>query len=102
MNRLKKIARKIIEGGWMQEHISTKRLTIYGRNAMHWGINVKLRKGWLCTRLPLPCFGIWWRWYFYISPDGTPTRRTWTLYYRDSEHMTPTLLRRLAERGSDE
>lgn len=54
-------------------HISIGNITIYGRNAMHWAVNIKTKKwGYVCFTLPLFCFGKWWGLYFYCSPDGTP------------------------------
>lgn len=61
-------------------HITIGRLTIYGRNAMHFAINYKSKKwGYICFRLPLFCFGKWWPLYFYLSPDGTPNEATFIL-----------------------
>lgn len=58
-------------------HISIGQLTIYGRNAMHWGITLRTKKyGYICTRLPLPCFGKWFPMYLYFSPNGTPWAST--------------------------
>jgi len=72
---LEPLLHKIIGG-----HISIGRLTIYGRNAMHFAINYRRKDGnYVCFRLPLFCFGKWWSVYFYISPDATPTRATYTL-----------------------
>lgn len=55
-----------------------KNVTVYGRNAMHWGVDVyRPRKGdYLCFRLPLPCFGKWWPMGCYISPNATPWAAT--------------------------
>lgn len=62
---------------WLTGHISIGGLTIYGRNAMHWGIDLRTKKyGYICTRLPLPCFGKWWALYLYCSPDATPSNST--------------------------
>lgn len=71
-------------------HISIGNLTIYGDNAMHWGINFRTKKyGYVCFRLPIPSgiayklrFGerLWWRpLYFYISPNATPWAATFML-----------------------
>lgn len=62
---------------FLSGHIRLGPVTIYGENAMHWAVNIRTRKGWLCFRLPLRCFGGWWPLYCYFSPDGTPTRATW-------------------------
>lgn len=53
----------------MAGHISIGNLTVYGRNVMHWGVNLYTKKyGYVCFRLPLPCYGRWWPLYFYCSP----------------------------------
>lgn len=61
----------------LRGHLSIGRLTIYGRNAMHWGVNFWTRRwGYVCFRLPLTCFGCWWPLYFYLSPNATPWAAT--------------------------
>jgi hypothetical protein len=61
-------------------HVTLGRLTIYGANAMHWGVNYYTRRwGYVCFRLPLPCFGAWWPLYFYCSPNATPWASTFYL-----------------------
>lgn len=61
-------------------HISVGRLTVYGRNAMHWGVTFWTKKyRFICFRLPLPCFGKWYPLYFYCSPDATPCAATFKL-----------------------
>jgi hypothetical protein len=60
-------------------HINIGPMTIYGRNAMHWGVDIKTRWGFVCFRLPFRCFGRWWRLYLYVSPDATPTAATWSI-----------------------
>ena len=57
-------------------HIDIGNVTIYGENAMHWGVEIKLRNGWLCFRLPFLCYGHWWKLYLYFSPNATPQRAT--------------------------
>ena len=58
-------------------HVSLGAVTIYGRNAMHWGVNVSTQRwGYVCFRLPLRCFGRWWPLYFYVSPNATPWAST--------------------------
>ena len=54
-----------------------RRVTIYGANAMHWGVNIATRWGYLCFRLPLPCNGRWWPLYLYMSPNATPWGAVW-------------------------
>lgn len=72
---------------FLSGHISIGRLTIYGRNAMHWGVTFHTKKyGYICFRLPLRCYGRWWPLYFYCSPNGTPWAATFMLgkkYNRD-------------------
>jgi len=55
------------------------RVTIYGANAMHWAINVWVRGSYWCFHPTTRTFGGRWRWYFYISPDGTPCAATFHL-----------------------
>lgn len=57
-----------------------KKITVYGRNAMHWGVNVHTQKfGYICFRLPFRCFGRWWPLYLYFSPNATPWASTFML-----------------------
>lgn len=50
-----------------------KRLTIYGDNAMHWGVTFHTKKyGYVCFRLPFRSRGKWWPLYLYCSPNATP------------------------------
>lgn len=61
-------------------HINFGPVTIYGRNAMHFAVNIRTRRwGFVCFRLPLFCFGKWWPLYWYCSPDATPHRATFRL-----------------------
>lgn len=64
---------------FMSGHISIGPVTIYGENAMHWAVNIylKKRKTYFCFRLPFRCFGKWWPLYVYMSPNGTPSSATW-------------------------
>lgn len=62
---------------FMSGHLTIGRVTIYGENAMHWAVNIKLKNTWMCFRLPLRCFGEWMPLYLYFSPNGTPTKATW-------------------------
>ncbi len=65
---------------YLGEHISMGRLTIYGENAMHWGVTFWTMKwGYICFRLPFRCFGGWWPLYFYVSPCATPWASTFYL-----------------------
>jgi len=75
--------RQLLAAAWerveerLAGHITLGPVTIYGANAMHWAVNIATRRwGWVCFRLPLPCFGRWWPLYFYCSPDATPQSAT--------------------------
>lgn len=76
-------------------HLNLGPITVYGRNAMHWGVNVWTKRwGYVCFRLPLRCFGRWWPLYFYVSPNATPWASTYFLGRRHSRGER----RRAAER----
>ena len=65
---------------WLGGHLNIGRMTIYGRNAMHWAINIRTRRwGYVCFRLPLRCFGGWWPLYLYSSANGTPWAATFMI-----------------------
>lgn len=53
-------------------HVNIGPVTIYGANAMHWAINVWWLGHWWCFHPTTRTFGGYWRWYFYISRNGTP------------------------------
>lgn len=54
-------------------HLCIGPVVIYGENAMHWAINIKFEgHGYLCFRLPIRCFGVWWPMYLYWSKNATP------------------------------
>ncbi len=57
-------------------HFTVGPVTVYGRNAMHFAVNVQLRESYLCFRLPLYCYGKWWPMYCYVSPNATPWAAT--------------------------
>jgi hypothetical protein len=64
-------------------HITIKwfgwHVTLYGFNAMHVAINIDTRRwGWVCFHPPMYCRG-WWPWYFYVSPNGTPSCATYAI-----------------------
>ena len=61
-------------------HIDIFNITIWGENAMHWGVIISTRWGFVCFRLPLRSMGKWHKLYFYISPDATPSRATYVLF----------------------
>jgi hypothetical protein len=57
-----------------------KNITIYGRNAMPWGVNIYTKKyGYICFRLPFRCFGRWYPLYVYFSPNATPWASTFMI-----------------------
>ncbi len=71
---------------WLGGHIHFGPVTIYGRNAMHWGVNIHTRRwGYVCFRLPFTCYGKWWPLYFYVSPNATPWASTF-LWGGDGDH----------------
>ena len=74
-----------MESFWEKQfggHISIGPITVYGENAMHWGVTISTPKGYLCFRLPFRCFGCWWPLYCYVSPDATPHSATIWLWGR--------------------
>jgi hypothetical protein len=59
--------------------------TVYGANAMHWAVNVHTERwGWICFHPPTRTFGGRWPWYFYVSPNGTPSCATFKIGYPDA------------------
>ena len=67
-------------------HVSIGRVTIYGLNAMAWGVTIDTKKyGYICFRLPFTTWFVWQPLYFYFSPNGTPTHST--LYYGKSKDI---------------
>jgi hypothetical protein len=75
----KKVLKRILDKHF-SGHINIGNVTIYGRNAMHWGVNIWTKRwGYVCFRLPLRCFGQWWPLYFYVSPNATPWAATFYL-----------------------
>jgi len=65
---------------FMGGHVSIFNITIYGENAMHWGVTISTKRwGYICFRLPVRCFGDWHKLYFYCSPNATPSSATFTL-----------------------
>ncbi len=74
--RLRYPALTIVEN-WLGGHVTLGPVTIYGANAMHWGVIVLTsHRGYFCFRLPFRCFGHWWPLYCYLSPDATPQGAT--------------------------
>lgn len=67
-------------GGHISFYIFSWRIVIFGFNAMHVAINISTRKfGYICFHPPMRCFGRWWPWYFYISPNATPWASTFAI-----------------------
>ena len=65
-------------GGSFSFTILGKRVTLYGFNAMHVAIDIRVSKyKFICFHPPMRCFGVWWPWYLYASPDATPGRAFW-------------------------
>lgn len=61
-------------------HISIGPVTIFGLNAMHWGVSIHTKRfGFICFRLPLPCYNQFPALYFYVSPNGTPWAATFII-----------------------
>ena len=80
---------------WLGGHVHFAGVTIYGRNAMHWGVNIWTRRwGYVCFRLPFTCFGKWWPLYFYVSPNGTPWAATFLVGHEDKSSLTARKRRR--------
>ena len=88
--------RKWIESK-LKGHWSCRRLTVYGANAMHYGVTFWTRRwGYICFRLPIPCFGRWWPLYFYLSPNATPWAATFYLGDADGVDSRLAIKRRQA------
>lgn len=83
---------------WFGGHIHFWGVTVYGRNAMHWGVTVQTRRwGYVCFRLPFRCYGCWWPLYFYVSPNATPWASTFMIgRAHDPEHCRLASVRRHA------
>ena len=78
---------------FMTGHIRIGNLTMYGRNAMHWGCHFYTKKyGYICFRLPLPDEG-WHPLYLYFSPNATPWASTFMLGKRDKDEWVRSRIR---------
>lgn len=65
----------IFLGKFFKGHINLGPLTIYGENAMHFAVNIRVwRAGYICFKPWTWCFGVWWSPYLYLSRDATPVR----------------------------
>jgi len=77
-------------------HISIGKLTIYGRNAMRWGVNCRTKKwGYICFNLPIPINSKISKFYFYLSPNATPWASTY-YYGEDKREIRLSKLRKEA------
>lgn len=56
-------------------------ITIYGYNAMHWAVNIRVGRGWLCLKPISWVSGHWWPGYLYYSKNATPDAAKWGLGY---------------------
>jgi hypothetical protein len=55
-------------------------ITFYGFNAMHVAVNIRTRRwGTICFHPTIRCFGVWWPWYLYLSPNATPWAATFAI-----------------------
>jgi hypothetical protein len=74
-------------GKWLRKHLGGHftitwpvYALVYGWNAMHVAVLVRTyRWGWLCFHPPVRMYGRWWPWYFYASPDATPSAATFRM-----------------------
>jgi len=62
---------------WFTGHINLGPLTVYGANAMHWAVNLRIAGGYLCFHPSTRTFGGRWPWKLYFSPNATPWARRW-------------------------
>ena len=61
-------------------HLTIGPVTFYGRNAMHYAINIRTKRwGYICFHPPVTCWFKYWGWYLYFSPNATPWAATFTL-----------------------
>jgi hypothetical protein len=69
----------------------------YGFNAMHVAINIRTRRwGYLCFHPTIRCFGVWWPWYFYASPNATPQAATFAIGpWVDYQYRAGAIIRRV-------
>lgn len=74
--------------GWLDKHlgghitigIPGRSVTVYGFNAMHIALEFRTRRwGWVCFHPPVPFIYRDWPWYFYVSPNGTPSVSTFAI-----------------------
>jgi hypothetical protein len=71
----------------LSNHFHIGPITVYGRNAMHFGVDIKSPKyGYICFRLPFRCFNRWWPLYLYCSPNATPDASTYMIGRKHDIH----------------
>lgn len=82
--------------------ITIGKIVIHGHQGVKWGIRIQTKKyGYICFRLPLPCFyankPYFPELYYYISPNGTTWAATFGIggNQRQKEHLSKAPLRRL-------
>ena len=79
---------------FMSGHIQIGKLTIYGRNAMHWGVTIHTKKyGYICFRLPFTDHGKWHPLYFYCSPNATPWAATYMIGHEKDDNWIRARIR---------
>lgn len=78
-------------------------ITIYGRNAMHWGVTIWLsgREEYLCFRLPFTSHGYWWPLYCYLSPNATPWAASRWFWGREAKGYGKDSITRNVQRSSE-
>lgn len=70
---------------WLQKHLGGhislgRRVTIYGFNAMQVAINIYTNRwGYVCFHPPVPFMHWYEGWYFYVSPNATPSVSTFAI-----------------------
>lgn len=57
-------------------HLSLGPICVYGANAMHYALEVETPWGYLMAH-PTTGERDEWRWYVFLSPNGTPQHATW-------------------------
>lgn len=72
----KKIYWAMYRQTWLGGHISFKNTTIYGFNGMNLAVNISTKRwGYICFAPPTGISG----WYYYLSPDATPSCSTYCI-----------------------
>lgn len=77
-------------------HLNIGPMTIWGANAMNWAVSIYTKRwGYICFSLPaIARFKrsrytgkLYFDWYFYISPNGTPWASTYYIGVNKKEHI---------------